>query len=53
MVHPDLPVQIQIAEKNLEVFYPKGIIQFNDLQSLILETRRLRSGKVKDLQEVT
>lgn len=39
MVRLELPVQIQISGKNLEVSYLKGLVQFNDPPSLILETR--------------
>lgn len=47
MFHLELPVQIQISEKSLEVFDLKEIIQNSDSQSLILETRKLRSREVE------
>lgn len=53
MVHLELPVRIQISEKNLEVFYLQGLVKFNDLQSLILETKKLRSSDMNNLQEAT
>lgn len=51
MVHNKLPAQIHASERNL-VFDLKEIIQFNDPQSLILETRELRARETNDLPEV-
>lgn len=52
MVHLKLFAQIQASEKNLDVLDLKEIIQFNDPQSLNLETRELRSKETNDLPEV-
>lgn len=41
-----------IREKSRFFFYLKEVIQFNDPQSLILETRELRSRETNDLLEV-
>lgn len=48
-----IAAQIQASEKNLDFFfYLKEISKFKDSQSLILETRKLRSREMNDLPEV-